>query len=158
MSESTKMTKELIQLIESFEVSPKWVNAIILQESSWKNYALRFEPNYPYLFQVDQFAKKLVITSATETTCQKMSWGLGQIMGALAREQGHDGPMGQLFKPKYNILHMCKRIQTLKKISPRMDDIFAMYNGGPGALIKKKDGIFKNQVYVDSVKKKLNIV
>ena len=77
-------------------------------------------------------------------------------MGALLREQGHVGFLPEALKPDINITHICKRILSLKKISPDQNDIIAMYNGGPGALKKDSFGKYKNQGYVDSVNGFLN--
>lgn len=138
----------------SYVIDASWIRAIIAQESSWNQYAIRYEPTYTYLYKPSDFSKKLNISLATETVCQELSWGLGQIMGAVARQQGHDGPMGELFQPETNIKHICLTLHHLKNLSPNIDDIFAMYNGGPSAihLVNSK---YKNQAYVDSIKKHL---
>lgn len=141
-----------------YAINPIWIKSIIMQESRWKQYALRYEPEYPYLVKPEELAHKYGITEATETQSQKMSWGLGQIMGALAREQGHIGPMGELFEPSVNIDHVAMRLSYLKKHSETEDDVFASYNGGLGVLNSKKlHGIYSNQSYVDSVKKHLTL-
>lgn len=138
-----------------FQVDPLWIRSIIQQESQGNTYALRYEPKYPYLFQPKVFAQHALISQATEETSQRFSWGLGQIMGALAREQGHTGFMGELFIPETNLKHLCIRINDLKIISREKDDIFSMYNGGPGALKRKVNGAYPNQAYVDSVNRYL---
>ena len=130
------------------------VKAIITQESGWNAFAIRYEQTYQYLFNPDEFAKKNKVTLSTEINTQKMSWGLGQIMGAVARELGFEGSMPLLSDAQLNILLMCTHISRLKKISDQTDDIIAMYNGGTGAL-HKLDGKYKNFGYVDSVKKHL---
>jgi soluble lytic murein transglycosylase-like protein len=137
-----------------YDIPSEWVKGIITQESNWDPFAVRYEPTYSYLFHVSEYANRLGISIQTETQCQKMSWGLGQLMGALARELGHQGQMGLLFDLNINIDLLSKRLAQLKKISPIPDDVFAMYNGGPGAL-KKVNGKYTNQSYVDSVKKNL---
>lgn len=131
-----------------------WVNAIITQESNWNPFALRYEPNYRYIFSAESFAKKLGISVETETQTQKFSWGLGQLMGGLARELGHTLPMGNLFDPSMNIFYIIKRLGQLKKVSAVPDDVFAGYNGGLGSL-NKVNGRYPNQSYVDSVKNHL---
>lgn len=134
-----------------FSFDPKWVKAIIQQESQGNTYALRYEPQYAYLYQVKIFAQHALISLATEETSQKMSWGLGQVMGAVAREQGHAGFMGELFQPELNVKHICIRLKNLKHWSLEKDDLFSMYNGGPGTLNHKVNGKYPNQAYVDSV-------
>lgn len=143
--------EDLIQkLSKDFSIEPKWIKAIITQESAWNPYAIRFEPNYIYLFKPEIFAKKAGFTLDTETISQKISWGLGQIMGALAREQGFKGAMPELLKPEINILHICIRLKNLKVKFSKAEDVFAAYNGGFGA-VKKINDEYKNQKYVDSI-------
>lgn len=137
-----------------YEIDPHLLEAFIRQESDYNTWAIRYEITYAYLLDPDEFAKKNRITRATESTLQKMSWGLGQIMGALARELGFEGLLTQLVDPKINIEFMCKRIQQLYKISSSIEDVIAMYNGGKGAL-HRQEGVYKNQGYVDSVKNHL---
>lgn len=133
-----------------FAVDPLWIQAIIQQESAWNEYAIRYEVNYRYLYDTNGCAARALVTLNTEIATQKMSWGLGQIMGGLAREQGLVGPMGQLFEADTNIWHVAKRLCRLMKFSNLDEDVFAMYNSGPDAL-HKVSGKYMNQTYVDSV-------
>ncbi len=134
-----------------FSIPTTWMQAIITQESQFNTYAIRYEPNYRYTYKPEYYAKASALVSLnTEMMTQKMSWGLAQIMGGLAREQGHNGLMGELLDPETNIKHLCIRIKDLRKISVIPDDIFAMFNGGPGA-IHKSGGKYSNQSYIDSI-------
>lgn len=141
-------------LCKLYQIDMRWVKAIITTESNWNQYAVRYEPNYPYILTPSKFTSP-DISLSTELATQKMSWGLGQIMGGLAREQGHTGLMAELINPETNIKHLCIRLSHLKKISENEDDIFSMYNGGPGELNQKVNGIYFNQTYVDKVKANL---
>lgn len=149
--------KELKPMIEKYAkaygIDPNWVSAIISKESSWDILAIRYEAQYPYLYNVKTWAKKSRVSEATEETSQKISWGLGQIMGALAREQGLIGPIPSLLHPEVNIEHVCIRLKRLKELSSDRDDVFAAYNGGPGAIKKMASGLYveKIQKYVDGV-------
>lgn len=133
-----------------YQVDPNWLKAIVTQESQWNQYAIRYESSYQWLHQPESCAKKSGVSLATEIATQKMSWGLGQVMGALAREQGHTGMLSELVKPEVCLKHVCIRIDRLKKISADPADVFSMYNGGPSA-IHKNSGLYLNQRYVTSV-------
>lgn len=154
--------KTILPLIEKYasiyQIDIEWIQAIILTESSGDTYAMRYEGSYPYLFNAEACAKKANVSLATEIATQKISWGLGQVMGALAREQGHTRAMGELLIPDVNIKHMCIRLQTLKRRSEIADDVFAGYNGGPGAMRLIAEHKYANQHYVDKVNKNLKLV
>lgn len=154
--------KEFIPFIKKYsslyQVEPDWIKAIILTESSGNPYAIRYEGSYPYLFEVESSAKKANVTLATEIASQKISWGLGQIMGALAREQGHKTSIVELVTPEINIKHICIRLEYLKKLAKETDDIFAGYNGGPGSMRLGFDHKYPNQVYVDKIHKNLALI
>jgi soluble lytic murein transglycosylase-like protein len=151
----TEMFAETNQEIERQaalgNLDPNILKSIVTQESNYNPYAIRYEPSYAYLYAVPHYAQFLNISQDTEITTQKISWGLGQLMGAVAREQGHVGPMGQLFEVETNIKIM---IVLIKKMQSRgyeeLGEIFSCYNGGVGAVLKMKDGIYPNQGYVDS--------
>lgn len=138
-----------------YQVDPRWIKAIITQESQWHPFAVRYESGYTYLFQPERFVSGLN-SIATEVNTQKMSFGLGQVMGALAREQGHRGLMCELLVPEVNIRHMAIRLLALKRKVNEPEYIFAGYNGGYGAMRKQASGQFKNQAYVTAVQKYMN--
>jgi len=142
------------EIANSFSIDPNWVKAIISQESQWNVAVARFERNYNYLYQPEKFTGPLNNLS-TEMTLQKVSWGLGQVMGGLAREQGYTGPLAALIDPTLNISHIAHRIVTLKKYAQTPEDIFAGYNGGLGA-IHKEVGVYSNQAYVDACRQYLH--
>lgn len=142
-----------------FDVSKKinipvyWIVSLVKQESDFDPFAIRYEPDYKYLYQPESFIK--FNSLETEIQSQKMSWGLGQIMGATAREFCLQGYLSVLLLPEVNLHYMGLLLESLMAQSSEKDDIFAMYNGGKGAL-HKIDGKYKNQSYVDSVNKHLS--
>jgi soluble lytic murein transglycosylase-like protein len=144
------MNELILRISSQYGINPNWVKALISHESSWNQYAVRYEKNYQWLFKPEKFAKDPLISLNTEIETQKMSWGFGQIMGAVAREHGNVGFMSELLKPEINIEYVCKYLKWLKGISDKPDDVFAMYNGGP-AKRHKVNGRYSNQPYVNSV-------
>lgn len=133
-------------------VDPGWIFAIIQQESAWKTNAVRHEPLYSYLYKTSEFSKLNFITQDTEIMLQKTSWGLGQIMGGLARELGLSLNILNLLEPELNIHFICLNIHRIQKsnLVKCKEDVFSSYNGGLGAL-SKNFGRYKNQEYVNSV-------
>lgn len=150
MATKERLAIQVTHYAELYDLDPSWLKAIISQESNWNPWAVRFEPGYQWLYEIVKSAKKAQVSLDTESATQKMSWGLGQVMGALAREQGLIGPIPSLLTPEVNLEHMCIRLKYLKSLSSNKDDVFAMYNGGPAAN-KKMDGKYRNQLYVDGV-------
>lgn len=132
------------------------IGAIIQTESSGNKFACRFEPGYKYLYKPKEFAKDIGITEATETIFQMTSWGLCQIMGAVARETGLKGHIFQLLDEQINIQYCCKIIKKLAQRYTERDDIIAAYNAG--IPTKQLNGLYKNQVYVDKVKLYLSAI
>lgn len=119
------------------------VAAIVLTESSFDPWAVRYEPQYKYLVGSEE------TLSATERTTQMMSWGLMQVMGGVARERGLKGPLSQLCEPTigltYGMLHLA-RYRTRHPAS--WADTIASYNAGRPIM---RDGKYLNQGYVDKV-------
>ena len=130
-------------------IDPMLLAAICWQESSGFVYAVRFEPNYRWLYRVDKFAKMLRITEETEKNLQMQSYGLAQIMGGTARWLGFTGPLPSLYKPENNLYWACRYINILSNRSSNIKDIIASYNAG--SVVKDSRGNYKNQLYVDKV-------
>jgi len=61
------------------------VCAIVEQESSWDPHAIRYEPAFR-----TRYVSPLGLP-ATEEVARSISWGLMQVMGQVARENGFDG-------------------------------------------------------------------
>jgi hypothetical protein len=133
-----------------FGIDPAILKAIITQESNWNRYAIRYEPEWTYLLNPEHYAALLHITVATEKETQKMSWGLGQLMGSVLRELGHEGSMGEALDSETNLAYVCRKIEELQKKTQGPQELFACYNGGMEALLQNKEGKFRNQSYVDS--------
>lgn len=140
------------EIARSYSVGPpSIVKAIIQQESNFNPHVLRYEPEYKYLYSSSTYAHELGITVETEIITQKISWGLGQIMGGLARELGFRDHMNVLLIPEVNIKYIFENIKRIGHQAVTPTEVFACYNGGMGSLyIKYKTGVFPNQKYVES--------
>lgn len=141
---------DLIEDVADSENIPKeLLGAIIQTESGGNKYACRFEPHYKWLYKQKENAKDNGITEATETVFQMTSWGLCQVMGAVAREFGLKGPIFQLLDEKTNMEIACKLLKRLASRYKEGNDIIAAYNAG--SPIKSMKGEYRNQNYVDKV-------
>ena len=127
------------------EVDANMVLAVIWQESSGNEWAYRFEPGYQYFFDAkaqkalyrSQFniatnrAEALRVLGTTEFYAQSASFGLMQVMGAVAREHGATGWLTRLCDPGFGIAMGCKYLNVLYKRNAgdkRM--MLFRYNGG----------------------------
>jgi hypothetical protein len=146
--------QEIIEAIEATakeqKIDPKLLQAICTVESSLKTNLVRFEPAYSYLFQTSTFATKLLISQDTEAACQKFSYGLGQVMGAVCREYGYKENLMSLVTDwktalKFSAMHLAKYLKN----RPNVQDAIASYNAG--SVRKTPDNIYVNQAYVNKV-------
>lgn len=130
--------------------------AIVFTESGGNRYAARFEKDYKWVCQTKKFALEAGTTETTEMMLQMTSWGLGQIMGAVARENGLGGPLLRLLDPEINLTIACKLIKRLAAKHSQRDDIIASYNAG--TPVKTIEGKYRNQAYVDKVNAAISII
>lgn len=146
------MFKILVKEAEAYGLDPDLVVAIGSVESNWNSWAVRFEPTWQYFKTPEKYAKKLGITLQTEKILQACSWGVMQTMGSVAREDGFDGPLQQLSIPEMGVQYGCKQLHDMKvKFGDFEDDMISAYNQGS----PKKDhtGLYRNQAYVNKVKR-----
>ena len=145
--------REIYKASETNRIEPELVAAIVAVESGGKSCATRYEPHYRYTLDEKIFAKKNYITGDTEIIHQKTSWGLMQVMGAVAREHGYLGPLNSLCTPQlglqYGIQHIAKFID---KYEGDLQAAISAYN--QGGDYRLESGAFKNQVYVDKIMEK----
>lgn len=151
-------SQELMAIVERFAhesgIDADLAIAVASVESSWNPNAVRFEPKWKY-FHSDSasFAKNLGITLETEQALQAISWGLLQVMGAVARELGYAGPIQLLSSPELGAEYGCKKLAKCLERYPHEPDAIAAYNGGTPRSV---DGQYVNQSYVDRVQKRLD--
>lgn len=125
------------------------VLATICTESGGASWKTRYEPGWTYLYFDREHAERLGITAATETVMQKMSWGLMQIMGSVARELGFNGDLPSLCEVDTNLAHGCRKLKQLMQRYAEETDWISAYNAGSP---RKTDGqMYVNQRYVDRV-------
>lgn len=85
------------QVAKGMGVDPVLVCAVCEKESSWRPDATRFEPAF-----LQHYVLKLKL-SADESKGRATSWGLMQIMGEVAREEGFGGEFSELLQPEIGL-------------------------------------------------------
>lgn len=105
--------------------------AVIEHESSWDQWAIRYEPAF-FSKYILPLMDKGIVQSQTEARARATSWGLMQIMGQVAREQGFTGQfLSQLCDPDYGLDQGCRKLQRCMNL--HVGDVEAAllaYNGG----------------------------
>lgn len=134
-----------------FDLPPDLVIAICITECGGDHWATRFERRYRWLVQADgtpleisegQAFSSLAppqlrvpggISRNTEYTNQKTSWGLMQVMGAVAREQGFKGSLARLCDPIEGLQAGCRHLAWMR-------DRHLDKHGWPGVVDAYNDG------------------
>jgi soluble lytic murein transglycosylase-like protein len=109
-----------------YALDPALVCAIIEQESSWNPWAIRYEPAFYVHYVMPQ--RNL---SATEAYARAFSWGLMQIMGEVAREEGFPGDLPSLCDPAIGLDAGCNHFK--RKLVQANNDVahaLQLWNGG----------------------------
>lgn len=128
-----KYTHEIALAARARALETDLVEAIVRVESSGIPWAWNPEPAYRYVYDVraQRPFRKLTSEEASakrppadffplagdpdqEWWAQQASWGLMQVMGALARELGFRGPyLTQLVDPATNLAYGCRQLALL---------------------------------------------
>lgn len=152
------MTSALAQLWSQIEIAarahklkPELVGAVVLQESDAQPFAFNPEPRYRWFWDVKQrkpfrtvsgveLAKKfppadfptIAGDRDQEWWAQQASWGLMQVMGAVAREHGCRVPfLPELTDVALNLEIGCRHLAGLMAWAEgKKDKALAAYNGG----------------------------
>jgi hypothetical protein len=124
--------------------------ALVVKESSGDPLAVRHEPRYQWLWDVDKwepfrrlseeerrsatpppdFRAPVGVSAATEWSSQRTSWGACQIMGATARERGFRGRfLSALCEPTLGVEYGARHLALLMARYDAMSALSA-YNAG----------------------------
>ncbi|HEV1286562.1 MAG TPA: transglycosylase SLT domain-containing protein [Bryobacteraceae bacterium] len=109
------------------------VCAIAEQESSWNPWEIRFEPGFlsKYIVPIEEKDK----IRPTEAYARSFSWGLMQVMGEDAREDGFTGvSLAELCDPPVGLDAGCKRFARIVRRVGAIPDAQSVallhWNGG----------------------------
>jgi soluble lytic murein transglycosylase-like protein len=149
------ISPNLEQVIRQVARRRNWPEAVLLglvqTESGGDQNAVRYEKLYNNLDRPGDWAKGIQSLD-TEVACQRMSWGLGQIMGATARRFGFKGPFFTELcsNPFLNLDLCCDHLDRDRAAGWGLEVCLARYNGGasgnPGA-----NKTLRNHEYVTKV-------
>lgn len=111
------------------------------ESAGWKWAAIRYEPGF-----YKKYVEPLNLLSQTEATARATSWGLGQIMGQVARELGFKGEfLSELLDPEIGCEYACRKLKACLARHPN-DQRAALleFNGGgnpqyPDLVLKHYD-------------------
>lgn len=118
------------QVATAHGLDPALICAIVEQESAWNCWALRYEPAF-----YQRYIAALRGLTATEGCSRAFSWGLMQLMGESARENGYTGALPQLCDPFTGATAGC--VHFAKKLSAAAGDTaraLQLWNGGGNPL------------------------
>lgn len=166
----TQFDDEITAAALSVDLDPRIVRALITVESGGNTWAWNPEPKYRYLWDV-RSGKPFRALSPGEASSefppsdfpclagdpdqewwgQQASFGLMQVMGAVAREMGFKGAyLTQLCEPSINLRYGCQKLAAdLKWAGGDVRAMLASYNGGRGG--NSPGGILRNAAYADKV-------
>lgn len=128
----------LITLVKAEAVKagldPVLMCAIAEQESGWDTWSIRYEPAFMAKYVAPLYTNHKI--SATEAWARAYSWGLGQVLGQVAREHGFAGTyLSELCDPAVGIPVMCKVFTSkLKMGGGDVLEGLLHYNGGKNKL------------------------
>lgn len=112
------------------KLPPEIVCGQIQRESDWEPYAMRYEPAFLSKYVAPLYTAGKI--TATEAYTRSMSWGLGQVLGQVARELGFTRTyFGELSDPSVGIEYQCRKLdKCLVRAGGDMSKALEMYNGG----------------------------
>jgi soluble lytic murein transglycosylase-like protein len=138
----------IVHVAARHDLEPELVAAVVLTESAGIPEAVRYEPRYRWLHHPERVRPRLS-SLATETEGQKTSWGLMQVMGGVAREQGFQGWFPALCRPAEGLEWGCRYLARLIVRFGSVEAGVSAYN--QGSPRRGPDGRYRNQAYVDRV-------
>lgn len=151
------------------DLDPDVVEAMVLVESGGNPYAYNPEPKYRYFWDVRAGRPFRKVSEAElaakfppkdfralagdpdqEWWAQQASWGLMQVMGAVAREYGCRLPfLTELTRPDLCVDIGCSHLALLlRRAGGNLHAALAMYNGGPAGNARPP---YRNAAYVQKV-------
>jgi soluble lytic murein transglycosylase-like protein len=134
MSPPAQLVSLARKIAAAHGLDPALVCAVVEQESSWNAWAMRYEPAFFARYVASLYTNNKI--SASEAYARGFSWGLMQVMGQVARENGFDAPfLSALCDPADGLDLGCK---VLRKQMDAMNCLPASScpEGQPGDIVR----------------------
>jgi len=149
----TSFTHDIEVVAGRYRIDPDLIEALVMKESGGHPYAFNPEPRYRWLWDVKlrKPFRQLMSSEVESTTppsdfwslagdrdqewtAQRASWGLGQVMGAVARELGFMGPyLPEICRPEINLQLVTEHLSNfLRRANGDYTQALAAYNAGWG--------------------------
>jgi soluble lytic murein transglycosylase-like protein len=94
---------QIVEAVQSNNLRPELLAGLVCQESGGNKYAMRAEPKFRWISDDYAAQRPGGMSSDTELWGRKISWGLCQLMGQVARERGFQGWWPELCEPEVNL-------------------------------------------------------
>ncbi|MHB8413280.1 MAG: lytic transglycosylase domain-containing protein [Candidatus Acidiferrales bacterium] len=102
----------------------------IERESSWDPWTIRYEGAF-FARYIQPMLAAGKLHDATEARARAISWGLGQVMGEVARELGYAGRLAALCDPAAGVEWQCRALDAKLRVqNGNVRDALQAYNGG----------------------------
>lgn len=117
------------QSAAAHDLPPEIVCAICERESAWDPWAIRYEPTFFSHYVAGQYTNGKI--DATEAYARAFSWGLGQLMGQVARELGYAERLAKLCDPQTGLEWLCRELaHKMATNEGNLAVALEAYNGG----------------------------
>lgn len=124
----TTIPQYVAKIAVAHNLDARLVCAVIEQESSWNQWAQRYEPAFYSKYIEPRIA---TILPQIEAPMRATSWGLMQIMGQTAREFGYRGIyLSQLCDPETGVEFGCRKLADCVLKAESLEAALQRWNGG----------------------------
>lgn len=130
MTPNKSIEGHVFRAASKYGLNPHVVLAVCEKESGFDTFAVRYERRWRWFLDPRTWARRVRTTTRTEIVLQSCSWGLMQVMGTVAREEGFSGDFPQLCRPQDGLEYGCRKLSELVKKYGVLSDALAAYNTG----------------------------